>query len=290
MNREEYATRRERAAHEPLVIAKIDEGFRVHSPNAPGNIYRVTGMPDEPRCTCPDFDHHAKDPEWRCKHILAVEERFGGRSITDDERVREERAAVRAEGRPSPSGTASPSRNGTSEMTIKRSVSPDGRIDSVSVEFSCPVDGAAAQDIKAKAMQTLGLQNEIVSGFLKRNNGSGGNGDSFYRRDHDDEPADRDAVPAQMLGIGVMDTRWGRRLFLRVQVNGDTLRYIGNQKKLAEVIEAAGFPDAAKHVAEGARLNLPCRVTTKPSDDGRYVNIDQVFPAGMAKSRWQGRR
>lgn len=286
MKREEYETRKERAEHEPLVIAKIDEGFRVHSPNSPGNIYRVTGTPDEPRCTCPDFDHHAKDPEWRCKHILAVEARFGGRSVTNDESEREERAAIRDEARPSLSGTAPTA----SEMIIKRSVSPDGRIDSVSVEFSCPVDGAAAQDIKAKAMQTLGLQNEIVSGFLGRNGARSENGNRFYRQDRSDEPADRGAVPAQMLGIGVMDTRWGRRLFLRVQVNGGTLRYIGNQKKLAEVIEAAGFPDASKHVSEGVRLNLPCRVTTKPSDDGRYVNIDQVFPAAVAKSRWQGRR
>ncbi len=96
MNQEEYAKRKERAERETLVIAKTDDGFRVHSPNAPGNVYRVTGIPDEPRCTCPDFEHHAKDPEWRCKHILAVQARFGEHEGTDDAE-REERAAIREE-------------------------------------------------------------------------------------------------------------------------------------------------------------------------------------------------
>src|ERR1019366_2206938 len=55
------------------------------------------------------------------------------------------------------------------QMLIKRSVSPDGRIDSVSVEFSMPVSDQTETEIKAKALKSLYLQREIVTSFLKLN-------------------------------------------------------------------------------------------------------------------------
>jgi len=54
-------------------------------------------------------------------------------------------------------------------MLIKRSVSPDGRIDSVSVEFSMPVADISNGEIKDKALKTLQLQKEIVGASLKLN-------------------------------------------------------------------------------------------------------------------------
>jgi len=54
-------------------------------------------------------------------------------------------------------------------MLIKRSVSPDGRIDSVSVEFSMPVSDISNGEIKQRALSTLELQKEIVGAFLKLN-------------------------------------------------------------------------------------------------------------------------
>jgi len=54
-------------------------------------------------------------------------------------------------------------------MIMKRSVSPDGRIDSISVEFSLPVSGCSNGDIKQRALSTLELQKEIVGAFLKLN-------------------------------------------------------------------------------------------------------------------------
>src|SRR5439155_24843954 len=59
--------------------------------------------------------------------------------------------------------------NGSAQMLIKRSVSPDGRIDSVSVEFSMPVSDISNGEIKDKAVKTLQLQKEIVGAFLKLN-------------------------------------------------------------------------------------------------------------------------
>ena len=34
----------------------------------------------------------------------------------------------------------------------------------------------------------------------------------------------------------------------------------------------------ADQIAEGIRLNLPRRIITKLSDDGRWLNIEQVLP------------
>ena len=61
-------------------------------------------------------------------------------------------------------------------------------------------------------------------------------------------------------------------------MDGRTIRLFGNKQQLADAITAAGHRCDAKDVAEGVSLDLPCRVTTKPSDDGRYTNIDQIFP------------
>ena len=51
-------------------------------------------------------------------------------------------------------------------MLLKRSVSPDGRIDSFSVEFSMPVSDIPDGEIKTKAQNVLQLQIEIVGAFL----------------------------------------------------------------------------------------------------------------------------
>ena len=113
------------------------------------------------------------------------------------------------------------SANGSAQMLIKRSVSPDGRIDSVSVEFSMPVSDISNGEIKEKALKTLQLQKEIVGAFLKLNgekapanaaptpapvpHGNRGNGDG--------KP-----VFARMIDIGKVNGKWGERLCINVQV------------------------------------------------------------------------
>src|SRR3974377_786154 len=56
-----------------------------------------------------------------------------------------------------------------SQMLIKRSVSPDKRIDSLSVEFSTAIDWNAEEDIKQQAQRALTLENEIVKSFFQTN-------------------------------------------------------------------------------------------------------------------------
>jgi hypothetical protein len=85
-------------------------------------------------------------------------------------------------------------------------------------------------------------------------------------------------VPAQLLNIAGMNTRGGWKTFINVQVNGTTTKVFGNKRELGEMITAAGFASIAEHISQGMMLNLPCRVVTKPSPDGRYLNIERVLP------------
>lgn len=282
MTQQQLDTRKERA--ETLVISRTDEGFRVYSPAHPTTSYIVSGSPEAPACTCLDFETHQNDREWRCKHILAVLEhvaKTGSCAPQTDSSEDEERAAIRQSDLP-PGNRGSGSIPGTPQMVLKRSASPDGRIDSLSVEFSLPVDGETSHEVQARAEQILDLQSQVIESFLNRSsNGkpkaasnNGGNG----------------AVPAQMLEIAGMNGKWGRRLFITVQANGDTLKLFGNEKQLAEAISAAGFPNFANRIAEGVKLNLPCLVTTKPSPDGKYTNIERVLSVPMPQPQAQPQR
>lgn len=265
--------REERTQNETLIIAQTDQGYRVCSPLKPATQYVVSGIPDAPQCTCPDYEYHRSELGWRCKHILAVLQ-----STTSPQRQQAE-----AEADAGPANAAAPkqqenrqrklgpARNGQSQMLLKRSVSPDGRIDSLSVEFSCPVASQSLSEIKEKAENTMALQSAIVASFLQRN----GNPQSRPAT----PPAEpSEAVPAQMLSMSAQDTKWGRRLFIAVQVNGQTIKLFGTPQQLAAHVTAAGFASVAPHLQEGMDLNLPCRVVTKPSKDGRYLNIEHVYP------------
>ena len=280
MTQAQFARRQERPTTEPLVISQTPEGFRVYAPTDPGQIYEVNGTPEAPTCTCPDFRFHQRDPKWRCKHILAVLSRMTGvpANHKEDTEEAEERAAIQEEGSPSRRKRVVATTNGVSQMLLKRSVSPDGRIDALSVEFTCPVadlDGS----VKARALETLSLQAEIIQDFLQRNGKSEARTDVPVAQPE----ATTEGTPAEILSIGGMNGKWGRRLFLTVQANGRRLRFFGTQKQLAEAITAAGFPEKANTITEGLALNLPCRVRTEPTEDGRYVNITEVLPASPTR-------
>src|SRR6266568_1517971 len=172
MNETELEKRKARAATETLVIAPTEGGFRVYNPAAIANLYMVSGVPDSPKCNCPDFETHKSDPEWRCKHILAVLNR-----MEKQERHPEPEnlsAPAGKEGQPNGGQSAEKkktrqARNGQSQMVIKRSVSPDGYINSLSVEFSNIIEHKSDDEIKQQAAKALALQADIVEGFLKGN-------------------------------------------------------------------------------------------------------------------------
>jgi predicted nucleic acid-binding Zn finger protein len=261
---------RDLAGQDILISAKTNHGFRVYSPTARSQSYVVSGTVQAPICTCPDFQDQGNDPDWRCQHILAVLDRLPQGSV--DPHDAEERAAIRDEDRFPEMASGVDQRTAISQMLIKRSVSPDGRIDSLSVEFDCPVEEQSLEETIVRARKILELQTEIVGQFMRRNIQTNSRQGAITM-------SDDGAAAARMLDVGGLDGKWGRRLFLRFDVRGRPLRLFGARKQLAEYVAAAGFPDVADDVAEGVRLNLPCRVMTKPSDDGRFVNIVKVLPA-----------
>jgi len=196
-------------------------------------------------------------------------------------RVQEKTLVQEKSGPPKP-GTPKRARrvaNGSAQMLIKRSVSPDGRIDSVSVEFSMPVSDIPNGEIKDKALKTLQLQKEIVGAFLKLNGqkapanaaptpaplpqGNQGNGDG--------KP-----VFARMIDIGKVNGKWGERLCINVQVGDRRCRLFGSPDQLALHIARAGYHMNPEDIEDGRRLNVACLVVMKPSDDGRYLNIARV--------------
>ncbi len=313
MNQTELTKRQERAATEPLVIQEIAEGFRVYAAGEPRNRYVVSGPPDTPTCTCPDFQFHRSDPDWQCKHILAVLNAFSDLEVITqigDAHATEEGQAIQEENRttkPSAStGRGYQNGNGISQLLLKRSVSPDGRIDSLSVEISAPVDGLPAVDIHGHAERMLRLQSGIVAQFLNaRGNGSGRperhNGDPQEQpkerssRTSNGRPAtvqqvgsgmESPAIPAVLVDVAGMNGKWGRRLFINVQVDSRTLKLFGKPEELVQHIRAAGYLPP-EPFGEGSVLDIPCAVTTKPSPDGRYTNVERVHPATQAPSRSQ---
>jgi hypothetical protein len=75
-----------------------------------------------------------------------------------------------------------------------------------------------------------------------------------------------------------MNTRSGWRFYINVEVSGAAIKLFGNKRQLGDYVAAAGFPNIADRLEQGMMLNLPCRVITKPSPDGKYLNIEQVLP------------
>jgi SWIM zinc finger len=263
------------AGTERLVVVRTEDGFRVYSPGNPARSYTVSGSLEDLECTCSDFKNFTRYP---CAHMEAVLNTFGhGNGAQEEDRhAREERAAIQSEGRT----TAATERQSTpAQMLLKRSVSPDGRIDSLSVEFSTEVDESAAAAVADRAARLLALQSSIVRGFLD----SAKNGNGARPEAEHDNGADG-AVLAEMVGIGGMNGKWGRRLFISFQANGQSLRLYGNRSQLADAIRNAGFPRIAERIEEGVALRVPCRVITKPSPDGKYVNIERVLPVQTPES------
>jgi hypothetical protein len=272
MTQEQLEVRKDRAAKDIFVITTAEDGWRVRSARNPSKFYLVSENGAGLRCTCPDFEAHAaEDPAWQCKHVLAVQGQQTKAIEADFEA--EERAAIQAESAfpvPPVIGESVPT-----QMLIKRSVSPDGRIDSVSVEFSSAVDDLAPAEIKGRALKTLRLQTEIVKNFLGKNPGTNGNPVKTYQPQ---TPKPNGATFARLLDVGVSNGQYGERFYLNVQVNGRRARFFGDTEEIARALSAAGEQIYPSAIEPGMRFNLPCLVLTKESPDGRYLNVTRVLP------------
>lgn len=252
-----------------LVIREILGGYEVYDLATPDVLHTVQPEQSGFSCDCLEWAGQGT-----CPHAIAVQAKVGvpleptGAIPFPAQPERQPRRRREA----APVGP---------QLTLKRSVSPDGRIDSLSVELSYP--NAPDEGLANQAEAALRLQSQIIRAFL----GTHGRPNKPNQQLPSDRAAARPApvgVLAELVSVGAMQTRYGSRLFINVQVNGDTLKLFGSPKQLAEQLAAAGYPHLAQHLSEGSFLRVPCRVTTKPSNDGRYVNVDQVFPANGARS------
>lgn len=278
MTGEQFRTRVESAEREVFIVTQAQHGWRVRSPRTPSHFYLVAPTETGLTCTCPDFQSHAaEDPGWTCKHMLAVQGHQAKQSSAtppSDVYAEEERTAIQTES--SAGARKAPNEPESAQMVIKRSVSPDGRIDSVSVEFTTSIGGMKGQGVKNHAQRILKLQNEIVSGFLKVNRAA--------------KPAAPEktngAVAARLVDVGVMNGKYGERYFVNVEVNGRRSRYFGTLNQIADAIAMAGGDLVPEEIEPGMQLNLVCKALTEKSADGRYVNVTRVLPAnGEARVR-----
>lgn len=264
---------------EVLVSSRMNGGVRVYSPSNAKTAQFVSGNSSHPVCTCEDY----RSGEI-CNHTRAAAHLL-----------------------PPPEQTEKGGHG--SQMLIKRSISPDGRIDSLSIEFTCDIGSALIGEIRAKAEKTLALQTSIIQTFLSTaskqkeqklsdysyvaNNGNGAVNGSRHNqngnrngRHHERNGAvpPGDESPARLLSIGGMQTRFGWKSFISVETQAGVVKFFGSKKQLAEAIASAGFPDAARNVSDGAQLNLPCRVVLRT--DGQYPKVEKVLPGLSNGSRY----
>lgn len=266
-----------RPEKETFVISQSQDGYRVYSVHQPSRSFNVREENGCWICTCPEFVGRRSDPNWRCRHILAV----APRPKQEDVGTVPNTAPIPINGRAAAGADRMDHESGT-HMLIKRSVSPDGRIDSVSVEFSLPVDGDSQSAITDKALRTLKLQREIVAHFLAMNGKaverSAEPKTNGYQNGLSNGTAPNgQAVSAQITDISEVQGRWGPRLVLNFQVNGNRCSLFGSAKQLASQLANAGCSYDPQELRSGLRLNQPCRVITEPSKDGKYMNVVEVL-------------
>ena len=248
-----------------LVVNPSEDGLQVYEADNPSRAYHVTGGADNPHCTCPDFAWKGKRGGYQCAHIEAVLRHLGQSQAPPNAA-----AGVRG-GRhvPAPAAATGHNSNGPASLTLKRSVSPDGRINSVSLEFTLPADLYGAPDLEAQVLDLLERQDAIAAEYLDRHGANA----SGQQQDAD---GPNGAVPATLKDVGGMQTKYGWRYFINVEAGNRTYKLFGTRQQLVDQLKAIGEHNA--RIAKGAALDIPCRAVLEESDDGRYINVVDILP------------
>lgn len=162
-------------------------------------------------------------------------------------------------------------------LLIKRSISPDGRIDSISVQIDLLLSGQPASQIKAQAKRALKLQTEIIREYLSDETASDGEqtGPSVI---DPMSPLPPPGEPAKLLDIGALEGKWGPRYFINVKVGSQMARLFGNPKQLVKHLIGVGLILVPEAISAGLQLDLPCRAVTERSADGRFLNVVAIYP------------
>jgi len=233
-------------------------------------------------CTCPDFQVRIAQEGRICKHIAAA-------AIT---------ALAPQVGASSPAngnGSVRANGNGSAEVAplifrIRRSVQTDGKA-AVQVEVQARVTNEEEQD-----RETASYAYELLERLASHAAKNGAPSDNNARREFDSPSAatatpikprrvtaasKTSPVPAVITKIDRMKTRQGESLFLKVDVNGETVRVFGRSEELAERLEASGYDIPASEIEAGMELHLPCLVKLGQGNSG-YKIIEEFLPEAAA--------
>jgi hypothetical protein len=232
-------------------------------------------------CTCPDFQVRIAQEGRICKHIAAA-------AITA--------LAPQVGVSSPPNGNGSVKGNGTANaevapliFRIRRTVQTDGKA-AVQVEVQARVTNNEEQD-RETASYAYELLERLASQAAKNTAPS-----ENIARDFEPPSAatttpikprrvsatsKTSPVPAVITKIDRMKTRQGDSLFLKVDVNGETVRVFGRSEELAERLEASGYDIPASEIEAGMELHLPCLVKLGQGNSG-YKIIEEFLPEAAA--------
>jgi hypothetical protein len=250
--------------------------------NKSGVAYKVRlDMHGTGSCTCPDFQVRIAQEGRICKHIAAAAITSMGPQVGTSSSSNGN-GAVRANG------------NGSAEVNplifrIRRNVQMDGKA-GVQVEVQARVTNDEEQD-RETASYAYELLERLASHAAKGTAPS----ENIAREVHSTSAAKAtpirsrrisaasktSPVPAVITKIDRMKTRQGESLFLKVDVNGETVRVFGRPEELAERLEASGYDIPASEIEAGMELHLPCLVKLGQGNSG-YKIIEEFLPEAAA--------
>jgi len=240
-------------------------------------------------CTCPDFQVRIAQEGRICKHIAAaaitsLAPQVGISSSSNGN------GAVRA------NGNGSAKANGVSNaevspliFRIRRSVQTDGKA-AVQVEVQARVTNDEEQD-----RETASYAYELLERLASHAAKNGAPSENIAREFEPPSAATAtpikprrvtaasktSPVPAVITKIDRMKTRQGDSLFLKVDVNGETVRVFGRPEELAERLEASGYDIPASEIEAGMELHLPCLVKLGQGNNG-YKIVEEFLPEAAA--------
>lgn len=165
-----------------------------------------------------------------------------------------------------------------SRMMVRRSLSPDGEINSVTVQIDLSIDGLSAKEIRVRGLKALELETQIARAHLStaptpqplalvrpEAQGQSRNGAA---------EGDGPAIPARLLDIG--KTKNGS-YFINVKVGGKKAKLFGSKMQLMRHLAGIGQDLTPEAISEGLQLDYSCRAITRLSDDGRYLNVVRLL-------------
>ena len=246
--------------------------------NKSGTGYKVRLDPHgSGTCTCPDFQVRIAQEGRICKHIAAA-------AITALAPQVQLPSAGDGNGFVKPNGSQ-PGEASPLMFRIRRNVQTDGK-NGVQVEVQARVTNDEVQD-RETASYAYDLLQRLSSLAAK---GTAPSESNFARetaspsaakkppmKSHTTSATEGNPVPAVITKIDRMKTRQGESLFLKVDVDGETVRVFGRPEELAERLEASGYDIPASEIQAGLELNLPCLVVTGQGNSG-YKIIEEFLP------------